>query len=129
SKSRNVTLNRLAQESFILQRQGSIGRSLINSFFTSRNLWIKISMEFESLEAVKAAVRENFGVSILNEPSILSEVKTKGLRILRVPELKISYPLFIFYGRNKRLSTTARDFLSFLRLRSAVQKGRAIQDR
>jgi DNA-binding transcriptional LysR family regulator len=81
-------------------------------------------MEFESLEAVKAAVRENFGISILNEPSIVSEVSTRGLKVLRVPELKISYPLFIFYGRNKRLSLAARDFLAFLRLKSSVQKAR-----
>ena len=122
SKRRNVTLNRLAQESFILQRKGSIGRDLINSFFTKRNLVIKVSMEFESLEAVKTAVRENFGISVLNEPSILSEVTNRGLKILKVPDLKISYPLAIFYGRNKRLSLAARDFLSFLRLRSSVQK-------
>jgi LysR family transcriptional regulator, low CO2-responsive transcriptional regulator len=122
SRKRNVTVNQLAQESFILQRKGSIGRDLINSFFTKRNLFIKVCMEFESLEAVKAAVRENFGISILNEPSIMSEVTTRALKILQVPELKISYPLFIFYGRDKRLSAAAMDFLTFLRLRSAVQK-------
>jgi LysR family transcriptional regulator, low CO2-responsive transcriptional regulator len=121
-RKRNVTVNQLAQESFILQRKGSIGRDLINSFFTKRNLFIKVCMEFESLEAVKAAVRENFGISILNEPSIMSEVTTRALKILQVPELKISYPLFIFYGRDKRLSAAAMDFLTFLRLRSAVQK-------
>jgi len=129
SRRRHVTLNRLAQESFILQRKGSIGRSLINSFFTSRNLFIKVCMEFESLEAVKAAVRENFGISILNEPSIISEVSTRGLKILRVPELKISYPLFIFYGRNKRLSLAARNFLTFLRLKSSVQKATVKHER
>jgi DNA-binding transcriptional LysR family regulator len=122
SRKRNVTVNQLAQESFILHRNGSIGRDLINSFFTKRNLFIKVCMEFESLEAVKAAVRENFGISILNEPSIMSEVTTRALKILQVPELKISYPLFIFYGRDKRLSAAAMDFLTFLRLRSAVQK-------
>jgi DNA-binding transcriptional LysR family regulator len=86
-------------------------------------------MEFDSLEAVKAAVRENFGVSILNEPSIMSEISTRGLKILQVPELKISYPLSIFYGRNKRLSLAARDFLTFLRLRSSVQKAAVKQER
>ena len=60
SRRRHVTLDRLAQESFILQRKGSIGRRLINSFFTSRNLFIKVCMEFESLEAVKSSGKREF---------------------------------------------------------------------
>jgi DNA-binding transcriptional LysR family regulator len=72
-------------------------------------------MEFESIEAIKSAVRENFGVSILSKPSVALEVESNKLNSFKVDGLEISYPLVILYPAKRKLSEAAELFLHFLR--------------
>jgi DNA-binding transcriptional LysR family regulator len=104
-----------AQEQFILTPPGNASRELIDSYCAQRDIQLDTAMEFESIEAIKSAVRENFGVSILSKPSVALEVESNKLNSFKVDGLEISYPLVILYPAKRKLSEAAELFLHFLR--------------
>ncbi|HWO42382.1 MAG TPA: LysR family transcriptional regulator [Candidatus Eisenbacteria bacterium] len=112
AKKRAVSLERFAEEPFILQPQSRLNRSVVEAYFAKRKLNIKVQMEFDSIEAIKAAVKANFGVSVVNEHSL---VAAKALKVIPVRDLDISLPLYVIYRDEKRLSHPGQEFLAFLR--------------
>jgi DNA-binding transcriptional LysR family regulator len=115
AKKRAVSLDRFAEEPFILQPQGRLNRNVVETYFAKRKLSIKVQMEFDSIEAIKAAVKENFGVSVVNEYSLLSDVTARALKVLPVRDLDIRLPLYIIYRDEKKLSVAGQEFMEFLR--------------
>lgn len=115
ARKTRLNLSEIAQENFILEPKGSIGRDLVDFFCIPKNIHLKVSMEFGSLEAIKAVVKENFGISILNELSIRDDVMAGNLKILRLKGLDISFPLCLLYLEGKKLSSPAEQFVQFLR--------------
>lgn len=115
SKKRNLSLSRFAQEPFILQPKGRLNRDVVELFFLQKNIPIKVLMEFDSIEAIKTAVKENFGVSVINEYSLVADLIAKTLKVLSIREFEINLPLSIVYRGEKKLSTAGQQLLDFLR--------------
>ena len=66
------------------------------------------------------------GVGIIYRDIVESEVKRGELKIIKVPELKLTVDTFTIYHKESKLSPNARDFLTLLRewpIRRQVAKG------
>ena len=111
---KNITLQRFAQEPFIIREAGSGTRMAVEQFFTENRCEINVEMEIGSNEAIKHAIVGGLGVSVLSR-HVLALEGTKGpLTILDVEGFPIQRHWYIVYPSTKQLSVVASTFLEYL---------------
>jgi DNA-binding transcriptional LysR family regulator len=116
---RGLKINDLLKAPLILREVESAGGEMVRAFFAQRGLKITSSMEFSNHEAIKIAVSQGLGISIMSKGLLLNELALKRLKILSVADLTISLDHWIVYRRDRMLSNAAKEFLEFLRERKA----------
>jgi DNA-binding transcriptional LysR family regulator len=111
---KNIPLQRLAEEPFIMREAGSGTRMAVERFFEENRVDINVEMEIGSNEAIKHAIVGGLGVSVLSR-HVLALVGTKGpLTILDVEGFPIQRYWYIVYPASKQLSVVASTFLEYL---------------
>ncbi len=115
AKKRNVRLSDLAQETFILREAGSATRQVFEQAIRKQKVEIKVGMELDSTEAIKWAVAEGLGVSVVSKHAVRREVKGGLLSMGRIQGLRLHRPLHIVTHGQRHLPPAARAFLELLR--------------
>ena len=111
---KNIPLQRLAEEPFIMREAGSGTRMAVERFFAENRVEVNVEMEIGSNEAIKHAIVGGLGVSVLSR-HVLALEGTKGpLIILDVEGLPIQRHWYIVYPASKQLSVVAQTFLEYL---------------
>ena len=111
---KNIPLQRLAQEPFIIREAGSGTRMAVEQFFAENRVEMNVEMEIGSNEAIKHAIVGGLGVSVLSR-HVLALEGTKGpLTILDVEGFPIQRHWYIVYPATKQLSVVASTFLEYL---------------
>ncbi|MDW8422137.1 MAG: LysR substrate-binding domain-containing protein [Pseudanabaenaceae cyanobacterium SKYGB_i_bin29] len=113
-KERNIPLERLAQESFIMREAGSYTRRSVQKLFDQYGLTINIKMEFDSNEAIKQAMAGGMGVSVLSLHTLALEGASGQLAILDVEHFPIQNQWYVCHIAGKQISVIAQTFLQFL---------------
>lgn len=116
---RNIRLQRLPEETFLIRERGSGTRSAIERFFVEHGLLLSTTMEMSSSEAIKQGVEAGLGLGLLSLHTLEMELALKRLVVLDVKELPIRRNWYIMHRAGKRLSAVARKFKSFV-----VEEGR-----
>ncbi len=111
---KRLTLERVAEEPFLLREKGSGTRQLLERFLASHGLVVKPRMEMSSNETIKQATIAGMGIAFLSEHTVTLELETRRLIILPVPGLPIVRDWYLVHHREKRLSPVARAFKQFL---------------
>ncbi len=111
---KHLTLERVAEEPFLLREKGSGTRQLLERFLASHGLSVKPRMEMSSNETIKQAAIAGMGIAFLSEHTVTLELETERLVILPVPGLPIVRDWNLVHHREKRLSPVARAFKQFL---------------
>ncbi len=111
---KNIPISRFANEVFIMREQGSGTRLAAEKYLSSHHIEVRTGMEMSTSEAVKQAVQAGMGLGILSQDTILLEVETGRLKILDVEGFPIIRHWYIVHRRQKRLSSVAEAFKSFL---------------
>ena len=114
AKERNIPLQRLAEEIFVIREAGSGTRAAMERFFSERDLTLKTGMQMTRNEAIKQAVRAGLGLSVVSIHSIELELETKRLVVLDVSDFPIKRDWFLVYRHGKRLSPSAAAFKDFV---------------
>jgi len=70
AKERNITIERLAQEPFIMREPGSGTRRAIQNLLDQKNLVVKVRLELGSNEAIKQAIAGGLGLSVLSRHTL-----------------------------------------------------------
>src|SRR5690349_15898041 len=81
ARKRRITLSELAREPLILREPEAAGGELVRSYFARRKLKINIAMELSSHEAIKVAVAEGFGITIIAKRWLANELALKMISI------------------------------------------------
>ena len=111
---KNIPLQRLAQEPFIIREAGSGTRMAVEQFFAENRVEMNVEMEIGSNEAIKHAIVGGLGISVLSR-HVLALEGTKGpLTILDVEGFPIQRHWYIVYPSTKQLSVVASNFLEYL---------------
>lgn len=114
AQEKNIPLQRLAEELFIMRESGSGIRMAVERFFEENRVAIKVVMEIGSNEAIKQAIVGGLGLSVLSR-HVLAIEGTKGpLTILDVEGFPIQRHWYVVYPASKQLSVVARTFLEYL---------------
>jgi len=123
AKEKNISLERFANERFLMREPGSGTRSAIERLFANRGLAVSPYMELGSGEAIKHAIMAGLGVSILSQGSLALELEAQRLVILAVEGFPLRRMWHAVHPKGKRLSLTADTFLKFLIKEGATRTG------
>jgi DNA-binding transcriptional LysR family regulator len=110
---KNVTLEELAEEPYIVREPGSGIRDTTFRTFGAKGLRPNVRMELGSNEAIKHAVAGGLGISVLSLYTLALEGTDGPVAILDVEGFPILRNWYIMHPKEKELSLVAKTFLSF----------------
>jgi LysR family transcriptional regulator, low CO2-responsive transcriptional regulator len=114
TQERNITLERIAQEPFIMRESGSGTRKVVQQLFEQHELPLKVRLELSSNEAIKQAIVGGLGISILSIHTLALEGAHGPLAILDVQGFPIDRHWYAIYPAGKQISIIAQTFVNFL---------------
>lgn len=108
----------IARESFIFHGTDSTTRQMTEQWAAKYNIELQVSMELDSLEAIKRAVMLGKGISFISRIAVEDDVSRGSLTILPLPDSRNNRSIYVCYHRERWLSAQMRTFLDMLSLRS-----------
>lgn len=121
--SKELTLQELATEPFLLREQGSGSRHVIDQHMRDTGIQLKVRLSLASNEAIRELVASGMGLTVLSRQALGDRPGHDGLAILDVAGFPLKRQWNVVHLRGKVLSLPARAFLADL-LRSAAAGGR-----
>jgi DNA-binding transcriptional LysR family regulator len=110
---RNIPLQRIAQEPFLMREEGSGTRLSVERIFGSQGLKPNIRMELGSNEAIKQAIIGGLGISILSRHTLGMDGMGEPA-VLDVEGFPVVNQWHIGHPHGKQLSVVASAFLDYL---------------
>ncbi|MBK1644623.1 LysR family transcriptional regulator [Thiocapsa imhoffii] len=108
-----ISLERLAEERFILREPGSGIRDAIARRFTERGIRPNVRMELGSNEAIKHAIIAGLGISALSLHTLTLDGGAGRLAMLDVEGFPIERAWYLVHPKGRDLSTIAKTFLAY----------------
>lgn len=118
SKKKEVSISDLVKEPFLFREAGSGTRQMIEKFLNRYGITVndmKISAILGSTEAIKDAVENGLGVSIISRWAARKESKYGTLRLLSLKEEKMARDFSLIVNKNSVQSNALEEFVSFLK--------------
>ena len=110
---KNIPMQRVAEEPFILREPGSGIRDATLRAFRDKGLRLRVRMELGSNEAIKHAIVGGLGISVLSMHTLNLEGPEGPVAILDVEGFPIMRQWYLVHPKGKDLSLVARTFLDF----------------
>lgn len=110
---RNIPMEMVAQEPFLMREFGSGTRTTVESIFNQHGVKPNIRMELGSNEAIKQAIIGGLGISVLSRHTLGPESAGEPV-ILDVAGFPVVNDWYIGHPAGKQLSVVAQAFLNFL---------------
>lgn len=101
----------LSGQPLISREMGSATRKLVEESATKKGVSMRVVMDLASNEAIKRAVEDGLGISIISKYVAQKEVDQGVLRMVTLADERIMRRFFIIYHEDKYLSNTLRAFL------------------
>ncbi len=114
AKTRNITLEQLSKERFLVRESGSGTRLAVENLFIQQNVKISPYMELGSSEAIKQGVMAGLGISILSRRNLRLELLDHHISILDVQYFPLKRSWYAVHLKKKHLSLVATTFLNFI---------------
>jgi DNA-binding transcriptional LysR family regulator len=111
---KNISLQRLGEEPFILREPGSGTRTAVQNLFDQEGITLKVRLELGSNEAIKQAIAGGLGLSVLSRHTLAPDAGTTDLTILDVENFPIHRSWYMVYSSGKQLSVVARTYFDYL---------------
>ncbi|MEH2299963.1 LysR family transcriptional regulator [Nostoc sp.] len=112
SKEKNIPIQRLSNEPFIMREPGSGTRRAVQSLFEEHGVTVKVKLELGSNEAIKQAIVGGLGISVLSRHTLLLDASE--FSILDVQHFPIQRNWYMVYPGGKQLSIVARAYYEYL---------------
>lgn len=118
AKKKEISISELVKEPFIFREAGSGTRQIIEKFLSKHGITphdMKIAAVLGSTEAIKDAVENGLGVSIISRWAARKEQKYGTLKLLGFKEEKMVRDFSVIFNKNAVSSNALDEFLSFLK--------------
>lgn len=112
---RNISLQRIVQEPFIMREPGSGTRIAVERLFRKHKLELNVRMELGSNEAIKQAIVGGLGISVLSRHTLALDSALGQLAILNVKHFPIKRQWYAVYPASKQPTIVAQTFLEYIR--------------
>jgi len=113
-KSKNVPMDRVLKESFVVREEGSGTKAAIRRHFKKNGLDFVSSYEMSSNESIKHAVVAGLGLGIVALHTIKLELEAGKLIILNVENFPLERHWHLVSRKGRRLSHAAIEFQTFI---------------
>ncbi|MDB9458699.1 LysR substrate-binding domain-containing protein [Dolichospermum circinale CS-1225] len=112
AKEKNIPIERLGEERFIMREPGSGTRSAVQSLLEKHGVKVKVKLELGSNEAIKQAIAGGLGISVLSRHTLLTDAAE--FSILDVQNFPIKRDWYMVYPAGKQLSIIAHTYYEYL---------------
>jgi LysR family transcriptional regulator, low CO2-responsive transcriptional regulator len=112
AQEKNIPIERLANEPFIMREPGSGTRRAAQSLLDEHGIKVKVKLELGSNEAIKQAIAGGLGISVLSRHTLLTDAHE--FSILDVQHFPIKRTWYIAHPAGKQLSIVARTYYQYL---------------
>ena len=119
ARRERVSLQRLAQEPWVMREAGSGTRKAIERLFQEHGLQLRPRLELGSNEAIKQAILAGLGISALSAHTLALH-QPGQFAVLNAQGFPILSHWYAVYPAGRRISVVARAFLEFLLSQRAV---------
>jgi LysR family transcriptional regulator, transcriptional activator of the cysJI operon len=115
-ESRNVPLREVITEKLIWREENSGIRMLVEEILKQNKIndQLNVYMEFGSTQAIKGAVEENLGISILSKLAIEKEIKEGSLKALPIEGIDFKRNLWVVQKKDYIVQESVKIFRNFL---------------
>jgi DNA-binding transcriptional LysR family regulator len=114
ARLKQIEPSQLKNEPFVVGEKGSGTRKVMEAALGEIVEEIKVFLELGSTEAVKKAVEENLGISIVMECSVARELKLKTLKVITISGVDLKKRINVIHLKGKYLTPTFNKFVKFL---------------
>lgn len=118
AKKKEVSILDVMKEPFIFREEGSGTRQVIEKYLQKRGISpqkMNITTVLGSTEAIKDAVENGVGLSIVSKWAIRKERRYGSLDMLKFKEGKMLRDFSLIYSRNAITSYAAEEFLNYIK--------------
>jgi DNA-binding transcriptional LysR family regulator len=118
ARRKEVSIAELCKEPFLLREPGSGTRQMIEKFLNRHGITLhdlKISAILGSTEAIKNAVENGLGISIISRWAARKENRYGTLHLLNIKEEKMARDFSLIMNKNAVSSNSLEEFVSFLK--------------
>lgn len=106
----SIQPNELVNQTFIISRQGSGTRTIVEERLKQIGVILKKTMEFGNTEAIKKAVEADLGISIISKYAILREVNAGILKSICLSDVNLGRNFYFTYRKDKYLTNVVKAF-------------------
>ena len=121
---KNISLERIAEEPFIMREPGSGTRRAVQTLFDERGIPLRVRLDLGSNEAIKQAIAGGMGISALSRHTLALDGLNSQVAILDVEQFPIARNWYVIYPCGKQLSAIAQAFFDYLK-----DEGKAVAER
>lgn len=117
SGKKRVTPHQLFSEPFIIREHGSGTLKSIQASFSEAGLNIndlKVVARIGSTEAIRQAIKNRMGVSILSAIAVSEDVAAGRLKTLTIEGLNLKRAFYLTHHRHRSLSPLCQSFIEFI---------------
>lgn len=112
SSKKKVELKELSREPMVLRESGSGTRALFEQVMQSAGFSILCQWTCNNSEAIKRAVADGFGLTVISRRLVERELQEKSLVEVAISGICLLRTFHIVYHKNKYFSPTLQDFLT-----------------
>ena len=106
--------SKLKGQSIIMHEKGSASRNIVDEFIKRNNLSISVRLELSNNEAIKRAVEQGLGLSLISENVVREEVLRKKLKAISLSDPTLKRKFYVIYHKDKYLSQHFQMFLQMV---------------
>lgn len=121
ANKKNIPIETLTSESFVLREQGSGTRAAMETMFNEHDIEPNVSTQLSGNESIKQAVEAGLGLALVSFHTVDLELKANRLTTLDVEHFPILKKWHIGHRSGKQLSATAQAFWDFVLAESKNQ--------
>ncbi len=122
AKRKDVDIKDLGQETFVAHIVESPYRQRVIQMFARHRVPLQMDIEMPTLESIKMLVEMKKGVAIVPRMCVESEVARRGLRALRIRQMRVVRRLYLVYRRDRPLTAAAQELVEIIRKKRAPGK-------
>jgi DNA-binding transcriptional LysR family regulator len=113
-----ITLDELKDLPLIIREVGSGIRKIVESALADHKMSLadmNVVMELNNLDAIKASVEANRGVSLISRLAIRKELRHLSLHTVRVTGISFAYQFSIVHLKKQEIEPVLQAFIAFIR--------------
>ncbi|PIS47961.1 MAG: hypothetical protein COT17_00750 [Elusimicrobia bacterium CG08_land_8_20_14_0_20_51_18] len=111
---KTINLRDISKFKLVLFDKSTPSRKYIEKILRGKSVKMNVTMEIDNVEAIKATVMSNAGVSIVPLSCVKNEERENKLKVLRFNDVKLMRPVSMIYNKKKKTGSTFHNFLNMM---------------